>query len=136
MKYFILILTITLSILASEADSSRISTELALNMPAIEASTETTVKKTPISVVVVEEVSQKIMVFDSGIANMESQDVWVEFSEEFKASFGEATPIVTLTPIGRTAKLHIKEITDQGFRAGCAPGDSFDFDFTWISVAK
>lgn len=78
--------------------------------------------------------SQLKNVSDFGADNIYAPSMWVEFSNEFKTSLGNADPIVVVTPSQTGKTLNLKQITREGFEI--ENPNNGGVTFSWIAMGK
>lgn len=76
--------------------------------------------------------STEIKIYSDGIGHLSSNEIFISYDNNFKKLLGESAPIITITPIGKSADLYIKSISKDGFIVACDTPQ--DIQFTWIAV--
>jgi hypothetical protein len=76
--------------------------------------------------------STEIKIYSDGIGHLSSNEIFISYDNNFKKLLGETAPIITITPIGKSADLYIKSISKDGFIVACDTPQ--DIQFTWIAV--
>jgi hypothetical protein len=76
--------------------------------------------------------STEIKIYADGLGHLSGNEIFINYDNNFKKLLGETAPIVTITPIGKSADLYIKSISKDGFIVACDTPQ--DIEFTWISV--
>jgi len=76
-------------------------------------------------------------IIDFGRMDMETNEIWVMFSEDFASQLQDGTiPIVTVTPNCPSVVLCIAEKTNKGFKIVGTSGNENGFSFDWIAMAS
>ncbi|MDI6833570.1 MAG: hypothetical protein QMD02_06995 [Bacteroidales bacterium] len=76
--------------------------------------------------------STEIKIYADGLGHLSGNEIFINYDNNFKKLLGETAPIVTITPIGKSADLYIKSISKDGFIV--ASDTPQDIQFTWIAV--
>jgi hypothetical protein len=92
---------------------------------------ETNNEKTPAYSVT----STEIKIYADGKAELNNGIATVKFSDSFIKLLGD-NPNITVTPIGESEGLHIKEITKTGFTVKENKNGTSSVQFTWIAVGN
>jgi hypothetical protein len=74
----------------------------------------------------------EIKVYDNGFAQLNGNETKINFNQNFIYLLDDQKPVVTITPIGKSANLYIKSIDKDGFIVACDTPQ--DIQFTWIAV--
>jgi len=77
---------------------------------------------------VLKKISTKVS--DFGNADLNGQEIWVEFTEDFK----NTKPTITVTPLDGEASLFISDVSPTGFKVKSANNSTVSFN--WIAMAK
>jgi len=81
--------------------------------------------------------SEQKNIIDFGMSSMQTDEMWVNFSEEFLSKLPhDEIPVVTVTPNCPSVVLCITETTSKGFRVVGTSGNDDGFSFNWIAAAK
>lgn len=83
-------------------------------------------------------VGKSITFSDFGSEAMQTTEIWIYFSEEFKKNIIKANthPVITVTPVNSNASLYISEITQAGFKIKNATLNQNPISINWIAMAK
>ena len=76
--------------------------------------------------------STELKVYDNGFASLNGNETQIYFTDNFINMIDDQRPVVTITPIGKSAVLYIKSISKDGFIVACDTPQ--DIQFTWIAV--
>ena len=76
--------------------------------------------------------SPELKVYDNGFATLNGNETLIYFTDNFINMIDNQRPVVTITPIGKSADLYIKSISKDGFIVACDTPQ--DIQFTWIAV--
>jgi hypothetical protein len=76
--------------------------------------------------------STELKVYDNGFATLNGNETQINFTDNFINMIDNQRPVVTITPIGKSANLYIKSISKDGFIV--ASDTPQDIEFTWIAV--
>jgi len=76
--------------------------------------------------------STELKVYDNGFATLNGNETQIYFTDNFINMIDDQRPVVTITPIGKSAVLYIKSISKDGFIVACDTPQ--DIQFTWIAV--
>lgn len=76
--------------------------------------------------------STELKVYDSGVAQLDGDQIYVPFSTAYAGLLG-ATPIVTVSAVGSPAHIYIASIDKTGFTVASASG-RVNARFNWIAV--
>lgn len=74
----------------------------------------------------------EIKVYDNGFAQLNGNETKINFNQNFIYLLDDQKPVVTITPIGKSANLYIKSIDKDGFIVACDTPQ--DIQFSWIAV--
>lgn len=78
--------------------------------------------------------SPEMKVYENGFASISGTEVFIAFEATFSKMLSEARPVVTITPVGRSAQLYIKSITKDGFTV--VSDTPQQTEFAWIAVGS
>ncbi len=76
--------------------------------------------------------STKVKIYADGLGYLSGTEIFISYDNNFKKLLGDTTPIITITPIGKSANLYIKSIDKDGFIVACDTPQ--DIQFSWIAV--
>jgi len=76
--------------------------------------------------------STELKVYDNGFATLNGNETQINFTANFINMIDNQRPVVTITPIGKSADLYIKSISKDGFIVACDTPQNIEF--TWIAV--